>query len=152
MIDRDLTPEEIEELLQSQCYAHLGFTDEAGAVHVLPITYVCDDEYIYSYSMMGSKIEAMRHHPQVCVQVQELNLPDSWQSVQVWGTFSEIDKGAWDVVHKLISDFWSRTDINNVIYTPLRDFEQRIGDGNLVYRIKREKVIGKHGKHTERRV
>ena len=152
MIERDLTPEEIESVLQKQCYAHLGFVNAESVVNVLPITYVYDKQKLYSFSLEGEKIEAMRCNPDVCVQIEELQPPDSWHSVQVWGKYAELEKGSWDVVEKLIDSFWSTTDANNVLYTPLRDFKENTKYNTIVYEIAIERSIGKLGTHAQRSV
>lgn len=150
MIVRDLTPEEITAVLQKQCYAHLGFLDTQSTINVLPITYVYDDNCLYSFSGEGGKLQAMRQNPNVCLQIEHLQEPDSWQSVQVWGKYVELERGAWNAVEKLIESFWEHHDKEEVIYTPLRDFHRGEQGDNIVYKIEIERTTGKLGGHESR--
>ena len=56
------------------------------------------------------------------------------------------------MVEKLIDSFWSTTDANNVLYTPLRDFKENTKYNTIVYEIAIERSIGKLGTHAQRSV
>jgi nitroimidazol reductase NimA-like FMN-containing flavoprotein (pyridoxamine 5'-phosphate oxidase superfamily) len=56
----------------------------------VPINYVFDGTYIYSFSSPGRKIEIMREQPVVAFQVDEIESDDSWRSVMVEGKFQEL--------------------------------------------------------------
>lgn len=152
MIERDLTKVEIEELLHRQCYAHLGFTDLEGHVSVLPISYVYDDGVLYSFSTQGSKLEAMRKHPHVCVQVEEVSQPYSWKSVQIWGTFSETGNRDMIQFTTLVENFWRRADKNDVMFTVFRDFLHNPEMHMTIYHITAKKMIGKKGSHEKGKI
>jgi len=57
----------------------------------LPLNYVFDDGSIYSHSLPGRKINALRIHPRACMQVDEMTDDLHWRSVIAFGNFEEID-------------------------------------------------------------
>lgn len=89
---RELSPIEINTLLEKESYAHLGCYAH-GELYVTPITYVYQDGFIYSHSLMGKKIEMMRANPKVCVQVEEVHSIFNWRSVIIHGHFEELRDG-----------------------------------------------------------
>jgi uncharacterized protein len=84
-----LTNAEIDALLSSQQFGHLGCTDESKP-YVFPLAYAYHDNVIFGQTTVGAKIEILRKHPKVCFQVQEVT-PTSWRSAQCWGHFEEMD-------------------------------------------------------------
>jgi nitroimidazol reductase NimA-like FMN-containing flavoprotein (pyridoxamine 5'-phosphate oxidase superfamily) len=58
--------------------------------YVVPITFVIEGTFLYSFSMIGRKVEWMRQNPKVCVQVDEFGKSREWRSVVVYGTFEEL--------------------------------------------------------------
>ena len=61
-----------------------------GEPYVVPINYVLWDESIYSHSLPGRKIEALRAHPRACLQVDEIQNDFAWRSAIAYGNFEEI--------------------------------------------------------------
>ncbi len=88
----ELSPREIEELLQSEVIARLGCHLD-GRTYVVPITYAYADGGLLWHSTQGLKLEMLRKNPKVCVQVDHVDNLASWRSVIAWGEFEEL-KGA----------------------------------------------------------
>lgn len=86
---RDMKPEEIDALLYSQTFGNLACQQD-GKPYIIPLAFFYDLGTIYGQTMEGKKTEILRHHPQVCFHVQELQ-PDGWRSVLCWGMFEELD-------------------------------------------------------------
>lgn len=63
-----------------------------GEPYVVPINYVFEDGSIYSHSLPGRKIEALRAHPRACLQVDEIENDFHWRSAIAFGNFEEIDR------------------------------------------------------------
>lgn len=145
MLYGDLTSAECEAVLANECYGHLGFIGDDGKPHVLPVTYVHSGEAIYSISEEGEKIDAMRQRPEVCLQAETLQLPDKWHSVQVWGTYEELNNKDLHAIQKLIEDYWERNESNQVILTPLRDIAVTASLPTVLWRINITKITGKSG-------
>ena len=67
----------------------LGCIDN-GEPYVVPVNYVFEEMSIYSHSLPGRKIEALRAHPRACLQVDEIRDDLNWRSVIAFGNFEEI--------------------------------------------------------------
>ena len=91
----ELTDRQIEDLLHSEVIARIGCLSDRG-VYVVPVTYVYDDTYVWGHAMDGTKLAAMRAHPQVCVEVEHVDNLSNWRSVIAWGTFEECHGADWD--------------------------------------------------------
>lgn len=88
MID-DLKPAEIEELLKSELVARIGCHAD-GTTYVVPITYAYDGESIIGHSVEGMKVRMMRQNPNVCIEIDRMESPSTWQSVIAWGSYEEL--------------------------------------------------------------
>jgi nitroimidazol reductase NimA-like FMN-containing flavoprotein (pyridoxamine 5'-phosphate oxidase superfamily) len=91
----ELSTGRIEDLLRNEVIARLGCLSD-GRVYVVPVTYVYDGTYVWGHAMDGTKLAAMRAHPQVCVEVEHVDDLSNWRSVIAWGTFEECHDADWD--------------------------------------------------------
>jgi hypothetical protein len=91
----ELTRPQIEDLLHTEVIARIGCLSDRG-VYVVPVTYVYDNTYVWGHAMDGTKLAAMRAHPQVCVEVEHVDDLSNWRSVIAWGTFEECHGADWD--------------------------------------------------------
>jgi len=55
--------------------------------YIVPIYFAYDNDYLYSFSTVGQKIEWMQANPKVCVEVDEVVSPQEWMSVIVLGHY-----------------------------------------------------------------
>ncbi|UPA22892.1 pyridoxamine 5'-phosphate oxidase family protein [Candidatus Peribacteria bacterium] len=85
----DLTPSQCEDILERNHYGHLGCVDN-GQPYVLPITYVYDSGTFYAFSLTGRKIDIMRKHPSICIQVERIVSEREWESVLCFGEYEEV--------------------------------------------------------------
>jgi nitroimidazol reductase NimA-like FMN-containing flavoprotein (pyridoxamine 5'-phosphate oxidase superfamily) len=68
--------------------------------YIVPIYFVYDAHYIYSFSTVGQKIEWMRANPLVCVEADDVANSTQWQSVIVIGRYEELpDTSEWHDAH-----------------------------------------------------
>jgi nitroimidazol reductase NimA-like FMN-containing flavoprotein (pyridoxamine 5'-phosphate oxidase superfamily) len=99
MLIRELSRTQSLELLQR---GHLGRLACAldGQPYVVPVQYSFDPEKrcLYCFSAIGQKIEWMRRNPLVCVEVDEIEDKDHWNSVVVYGRYEEINSDDKDAV------------------------------------------------------
>jgi nitroimidazol reductase NimA-like FMN-containing flavoprotein (pyridoxamine 5'-phosphate oxidase superfamily) len=86
---RMLSETEARNLIAGGRMGRLGCVDN-GEPYVVPINYVFEDGSIYSHSLPGRKIEALRAHPRACLQVDEIENDLEWRSVIAYGNFEEI--------------------------------------------------------------
>ena len=87
----------IKEMSETECRAFLtraqigrlacALNDQP---YVVPISVVCEEDYIYSFTTIGRKIEWMRKNPKVCVQLDELPAQSRWISVIASGVYQEL--------------------------------------------------------------
>ena len=115
MITR-LNRDESLALLRGRRMGRLGCLAE-GYPYVVPVNYVFDGESAVSHSLPGRKIEAMREHPRVCLQVDDIEDNFKWKSVIAYGTYEEIT-GASDrarAMNLLLSLFPELTPVESLI-------------------------------------
>ena len=84
-----LSNTEMDELLSSEVFGHLGCTDGAKP-YIVPMAYVFHENALYGQTTEGKKVEMLRKNPLVCFQVEKLK-DTQWRSVICWGKFEELD-------------------------------------------------------------
>jgi len=94
----------------------LGCVDN-GEPYVVPINYVFEDGTIYSHSLPGRKIDAMKAHPRACLQVDEIANDFEWRSVIAYGNFEEIrvPSDRRSILSKLLARFPLLTPVESVM-------------------------------------
>lgn len=146
---RDLTDNEIEEFLRRGCYAHLACCEHVKYPYVIPITYVYRNKAFYCFSFTGRKIDIMREHRSVAVQVEELHDGDAWQSVIAWGEYEELhgeeQKSALDMI---LEKLWKESVEKHPLFFPFRSTVEALqnakeGKGVILYRIGIDKWSGR---------
>lgn len=113
-----LSDSEIEAVLASATYAHLG-CHAKGKTYVVPINFAYDGKriigytgegqnddrtQIIGYTSEGQKMAMMRENPEVCVQIEEVKSLAEWKSVIVWGRFEELSGSDSTVAREEIFD------------------------------------------------
>ena len=109
-----------------------------GEPYVVPINCHLEDDCLYSHSLSGLKISALRENPRACVQVDEIESDWRWRSAIAFGKFEEITKPneRADVLGKLFRRFPLLTPVESAI----------AADGSrqevIVFRIRIERLTG----------
>ena len=88
-----------------------------GEPYVVPINCLLEGHFVYSHSLNGLKISALRENPRACVQVDEIESELSWRSAIAFGKFEEIvsaDERA-EVLNKLFKVFPMLTPVESTI-------------------------------------
>ena len=134
---RPITESESLELLGSRTIGHLGCVVQ-DAPYVVPINYMFDEGRIYSHSLPGLKIDAMRTSPGVCLQVEQVENEFEWRSVMVFGVYEEIrvPDDRTRVLRKLLAHFPFLTPVESTMAADANAPE------SVVYRIVIERVTG----------
>src|SRR5262245_47556727 len=86
---RMLSDSEAWDVLRRETLGHLGCVDR-DQPYVVPINYLVDEDCIYSHSLPGRKISAMRAHPHACLQVSNIQDDFHWRSAIAFGSYEEI--------------------------------------------------------------
>lgn len=86
----DIPLEEMRAFLGRVGYGHLGCARE-GRPYVVPMHYAYDGECLYLFTTVGMKTGFIEANAQVCLQVEEVKSPSSWQSVMVTGSAERLN-------------------------------------------------------------
>ncbi len=79
-----LTDSEIVEIISRVGYAHLACCRD-NRPYVVPVHYAYDEPHLYIYTTEGKKTEIIEANPEVCLQVEDVNDENHWQSVIITG-------------------------------------------------------------------
>jgi len=85
----DMSPDDMNALLQRESFGHLGCARD-GRPYVVPMNYAYDGKELYFFTTHGMKTQFIRTNPQVCLQVEEVVDGTSWRSVMVVGRAIEL--------------------------------------------------------------
>ena len=86
---RILSDAKAHQVIKTGKIGRLGCVDK-GEPYVVPINYLMDEGTIYSHSLPGKKIDAMREHPRICLQVDHIDDDFHWRSAIAFGNFEEL--------------------------------------------------------------
>ena len=85
----ELTKETSLHFLAGCSFGRLGCT-KGSQPYITPFYFAYHDNYIYSFSTVGQKIEWLRANPLACVEVDEVVSSEQWTSVIVFGRYEEL--------------------------------------------------------------
>ncbi len=134
---RALTEEEILELLNSARMGRLGCIDN-NEPYVVPINYFFEAGVVYSHSLPGRKIDALRARPLACLQVDAIEGDFNWRSVIAYGNFEEIrvPSERRSILQNLLSRFPLLTPVESVIA------QDASAPDSIVFRIRIDRMTG----------
>jgi len=134
---RALQEDEARALLSACRIGRLGCVDN-GEPYVVPISYVFEDGSVYSHSLPGRKIEALRAHPRACIQVDEIENDFEWRSVIAYGNFEEIrvPSDRRSILSKLLDRFPLLTPVESVMA------QDAAAPDSIVFRIPIDRITG----------
>ncbi|PTE08493.1 pyridoxamine 5'-phosphate oxidase family protein [Mesorhizobium helmanticense] len=153
---REMTRQECTAMLKSARLGRLGCVRNSRP-YVVPIHFAFGDNFIFSFSLLGKKVEWMRVNPRVCLQVDDVGGVHGWKSVVVDGVFEDLPKApalnptapaidqqavsdyerefAWSLLQKHAN--WWEPGSFNLGGTPVN------ADSHLFYQIKIETISGR---------
>ncbi|NTS31200.1 pyridoxamine 5'-phosphate oxidase family protein [Phyllobacterium sp. BT25] len=120
MIITEMSRQEIKELLTRASIGRLACAKD-DQPYIVPLRFVYNSVYLYSFTTVGRKIEWMRENNKVCVEFDEIDSTNSWKSVVVTGRFEEITKEHGDernMAHDLLNkkaEWWEPGYVKTVI-------------------------------------
>ena len=95
MVIQNLTRQASLDLLARTRLGRLACA-QGNQPYVVPIYFSYHHECLYSFATVGQKIEWMRANPSVCVEVDEVEGPDHWATVLIFGHYEELpDTPEW---------------------------------------------------------
>ena len=125
------------EVIKTGKVGRLGCIDK-DEPYVVPINYVLDEGSIYSHSLPGRKIDAMRAHPRVCLQVDQIVDDFHWRSAIAFGNFEEMDRPGERraILGKILARFPKLTPVES------RIVQDAAAPDSIVFRIVVDRVTG----------
>lgn len=107
MIINEMTKQEINSLLGRASVGRLACTKD-NRPYIVPLSFAYHSVFLYSFTTVGRKIEWMRENPHVCVEFDEIDATNRWQSVIVTGLYEELSGDpahvdARNTAHNLLS-------------------------------------------------
>ena len=128
---------EAGKVLQSARVARLGCIVN-GEPYVVPISCDLQDDCVYSHSLPGLKISALRENHRACVQADEIESDLHWRSAIAFGKFEEITKSneREEILTRLLRKFPMLTPVESAIAAD--GAAQEV----VVFRIRIERLTG----------
>lgn len=110
----------------------------AGEPYVVPINYFFEAGAIYSHSLPGSKIDALRAQPRACLQVDDIATDFDWRSVIAFGNYEEIrvPSDRRTILVKLLARFPLLTPVESVMA------QDAAAPDSIVFRIVVDRLTG----------
>ncbi|HET9525212.1 MAG TPA: pyridoxamine 5'-phosphate oxidase family protein [Pyrinomonadaceae bacterium] len=129
-----LSDDDARRLFESARVARLGCIVDGGP-YVVPINCILEGNNLYSHSLRGLKISALRENRRACVQVDDIESDIAWRSAIAFGNFEEVTNPneRADILNKLFRVFPSLTPVESTI--ALDGLAQEV----IVFRIKVER-------------
>lgn len=141
-----LSAEAIESLLREEVVARVAFVDRRGRPCIAPITYAYDGKALYGYSMLGSKIEGMSSHPDVCIEIDRIRNSADWWSIVLHGTFEQLSgDAAVDAVERISDRLRTVACVDGAPDAAAQTYVAREGGPGIAYRIR---VNERHGRYS----
>ena len=144
MLILEMDQTECVELLQRVQHGRLACAKD-NRPYLVPVTFALDRDHLYSFSLVGQKIEWMRANDRVCLQADEFGKAGEWRSVVVHGRYEELPdrigwkmqrERAWSLLSKH-ADWWEPGGRKPVAEAPAP---------HLFYRVVIEEMTGRHCK------
>ena len=143
MLIQELTRETSLDLLARMRLGRLACTQGAQP-YVVPFYFAYENDYLYSFSTVGQKIEWMRANPLVCVEASEVVSPQQWVSVIVFGRYEELtDTPEWQsaraFAHSLLTKravWWEPAYVKTILHDRPRPLVP------VYYRIRSLRITG----------
>ncbi len=88
---KKLTYEECHEILNEKRIGRLACARD-NQPYVVPFQFVIENDFLYSFSTFGRKIEWMRTNPLVCIEVDDIKNQFEWISFVMSGRFEELSE------------------------------------------------------------
>ena len=109
-----LIEEESRDILGAGRVARLGCIVDGGP-YIVPINYYFEDGCVYSHSLPGLKVSALKENPQAC-QVDESDV--HWESVLAFGNYEEVTNPGerTKTLTKLMQQFPMLTPVESAIF------------------------------------
>ena len=145
---RQLTPEEMEDMLRNNMIGRIGCND-GTLTYVVPVSYLYDNNTLLCHSRDGMKIEMMRRNPQVCFEIDEIRDYNHWRCVILWGVYEELtEEKDIEYARQFFTDYMLEMKTSETAMPP-HEQEERFHEIKpdyipaIYYRIHLQKITGR---------
>ena len=132
-----LSEEESLHMLGEGRVARLGCIVDGGP-YIVPINYYFETGCVYSHSLTGLKILALRENPKACLQVDVVESDIRWRSILAFGKYEEVTNAGErsKILNKLLHRFAMLTPVESAI---VDDAET---SSVIVFRVRIDRISG----------
>lgn len=111
-----LSEGESRQILGEGRVARLGCIVDGGP-YIVPINYYFENGCVYSHSLKGLKILALKENPKACLQVDVVESDIRWRSVLAFGSYEEVTNPGERsrILNKLLQRFAMLTPVESAI-------------------------------------
>ncbi|WP_179334262.1 pyridoxamine 5'-phosphate oxidase family protein [Winogradskyella costae] len=143
---KSLKKEECQLILNQNYIGHLAYIYQ-NKPFVVPITYFYSDHRIICYSGYGHKINAMRQHNNVAIEISEITSITNWKSVVAHGQYIELERSsAKALLHEFslgVKDVIMRKELRDLDF--INEFSAKVDSDEIptIFVINIEELTGK---------
>jgi uncharacterized protein len=118
---KPLSESEAWKIIEGGKMGRLGCVDH-GEPYVVPINFLVRERQIFSHSLLGRKIQALREHRRACLQVDHIEDDLHWRSAIAFGDFEEVNNldERKEVLQQLLTKFPKLTPVESQLPTDTR--------------------------------
>ena len=150
MLIHELTTAQCADVLERTNLGRLACSKE-GQPYVVPILFSFDRDRgcVYGFSTVGQKVTWMRENPLVCLEVDEIEDKDHWQSLVIFGRYEEIQDSPEEAEARLRAEalFQQRAEWWLPAAAKIGSRERH---AVVVYRIHIDRISGRRAARTPR--
>lgn len=124
-------------MLAAERVGRLGCIVDGGP-YIVPINYYFEEGYVYSHSLPGLKISALKQNPQACLQADVVESDIRWRSVLAFGDYEEVTNPSErsNILNKFLQRFPMLTPVESAI------FDDAGSPAIIVFRIRIDRISG----------
>lgn len=130
MLIQEMTRQACFDLLARRRFGRLACARE-DQPYITPLYFAPQSDSLYSFSTTGQKIKWMRSNPLVCVEADEVESPQKWSTVIVFGRYEELPKtpdyeDARQLAYSLLQQrpqWWEPAYVKTILHGKERELE-----------------------------
>jgi nitroimidazol reductase NimA-like FMN-containing flavoprotein (pyridoxamine 5'-phosphate oxidase superfamily) len=140
---KELNQQECRDFLRTANFGRIACARD-NQPYLVPFNFATDEsDYIYAFATLGQKIQWMRENPLVCVEMEDINNPDDWTTLVIFGRYEELSEDAEtvklkDYAHELLASrpmWWKPAYLAGA-------HREGLEEKPIYFRIKIEKITG----------
>jgi uncharacterized protein len=130
MLIQEMTRQACLDFLARHRFGRLACARD-GQPYITPLYFAQQGDCLYSFSTIGQKIEWMRSNPLVCIEADDVESPQKWSTVIVFGRYEELPKtpeyeDARQLAYSLLQarpQWWEPAYVKTILHAEERELE-----------------------------